>query len=317
MFQSHKKIWIIGCGLIAQEYASVLRSKNIGFDVIGRSERSALNFNKRHKIMPVTGGISKIINKNNFPEYAIVAVNINQLYNVCKELLMNGTKQILVEKPGGIDFREIKKLNNISNKFNANVYLAYNRRFFTSIIEAEKLILEDGGVKSIFFEFSEWSDEIKNLQIEDKIKKNWVLSNSSHVIDLVFYLCGRPKKWSYYNSGIIDWHQNAARFCGSGITEKNILFSYLTDWNSTGRWGIEIMTPKKRYILRPFEELKFIRRNSSKIENVRLNDSLDKEFKPGYYLQTEAFLDSDKTKLCNINFHTKNVEHYVEIAGYR
>ena len=40
----------------------------------------------------------------------------------------------------------------------------------------------------------------------------------------------------------LDWHSSSSQFCGSGITDKGALFSYSADWESPGRWGIEIKT---------------------------------------------------------------------------
>ena len=48
--------------------------------------------------------------------------------------------------------------------------------------------------------------------------------NSSHVIDLVFHLIGKPMDWNFWHSGTIDWHPSSSKFVGAGITDRNILF---------------------------------------------------------------------------------------------
>ena len=45
----------------------------------------------------------------------------------------------------------------------AKVYIAYNRRFFSSVMEESKIIKADGGITSLHFEFTEWADRIKEL----------------------------------------------------------------------------------------------------------------------------------------------------------
>ena len=89
-----------------------------------------------------------------------------------------------------------------------------------------------------------------------KIEKNkWLYSNSSHVFDLLFFLCGHPKKIKSYVRGKNTWHPKASSFAGAGITNKNIIFSYFADWESGGRWNIDLRTNKKKYIL---DQMKYI-----------------------------------------------------------
>ena len=65
-----------------------------------------------------------------------------------------------------------------------------------------------------------------------------------HVVDLAFYLCGKPDEISCYTTGGLNWHSAASVFAGAGITKKNVLFSYNANWGAPGRWGVEIMTKK-------------------------------------------------------------------------
>jgi hypothetical protein len=68
-------------------------------------------------------------------------------------------------------------------------------------------------------------------------------------------LIGMPKNLSTNRSGFLKWHKSGSIFVGSGISEKNIPFSYHADWGSGGRWGIEIMTKENLYQLVPLEDL--------------------------------------------------------------
>ena len=165
----------------------------------------------------------------------------------------------MIEKPGAFNLKDVKFLEKLSNKKKSKIFIAYNRRFYQSVIKAKKIIEKDGGILSLSFDFTEWSNKIKKLNhIGKKIKNRWVIANSSHVIDLAFYLCGKPKKWSAWQKGSLDWHTSSSRFSGSGITDKGIIFSYLSDWQAPGRWGLELMTSKHRILLRPMEQLQLI-----------------------------------------------------------
>ena len=57
----------------------------------------------------------------------------------------------------------------------------------------KELISRDGKILSVNFEFTEWSHKILSKRRNIQVLKHWLIGNSSHVIDLVFHLCGRPK----------------------------------------------------------------------------------------------------------------------------
>ena len=196
------------------------------------------------------------------------------------------------------------------------MFIAYNRRFYHSVEQLKQFIKEDGGILSVKFEFTEWTHSIKPLKKSHSVKEHWLIGNSSHVIDLVFHLCGKPKNWKYRNAGNLDWHPASARFCGSGITDQGIMFSYLSDWQAPGSWGLELMTIKRRFILRPMEQLKVIELGSIIIKDVEEKKKIDKDFKPGLFLQTKSFLDRDDSLFCTLSEQVENIRIYSKIAGY-
>jgi hypothetical protein len=309
-------IWLVGAGLMAQGYAKVLSEIGKPFDVIGRGENSAKIFEQMTKHTVRTGGLKNALNSSTAPRQAIIAVGVEQLASTATELILAGTKRILIEKPGGIDFEEINSLNIVAEKYNATVLLAYNRRFYRSVAMAKEYIINDGGVLSAQFEFTEWSHEIEKLSKGKGVLERWLLGNSSHVIDLVFHLIGKPSDWSFWHSGSLLWHPDSARFSGAGVSEKNILFSYLSDWQSPGRWGIELNTAKHKLIFRPMEKLHITQIGSVAVEEVDLECELDMKFKPGLYNQTASFLNSNDQLFCSIKEQVENVKIYSEIAGY-
>ena len=309
-------LWLIGAGQMAQDYAKVLNALDARFEVIGRGVYSASNFFDSTGQKVQTGGVHQALKDLHVPETAIVAVGIEQLAGTATELIKTGTRRILLEKPGGLNFEQIQQLNDVAAKHGAKVWLAYNRRFYASTLKAEEMITEDGGVSSVQFEFTEWSHRICDMEKAPDVKEHWFLGNSTHVVDLVFHLCGTPKDWRSWFDGSLDWHPSASRFAGAGITNKGALFSYLADWEAPGRWGIEVLTRKHRLIFRPMEQLQVTELGSVKVNQVMIDDRLDQTYKPGLYLQTEAFLNKNITKLCSLNEQVAHTVFYSQIAGY-
>ena len=309
-------LWLIGAGQMAQDYLKVLNALDVSFEVIGRGVDSASNFISSTGQKVQTGGVAQALKWQKAPDTAIVAVGVEHLAEAATVLIKSGTSRILLEKPGGLNFEQIQLLNDVAVEHSANVWLAYNRRFYASTFKAEEMISEDNGASSVQFEFTEWSHRICDMDKAPDVKEHWFLGNSTHVVDLVFHLCGTPKDWSSWFDGSLDWHHSASRFAGAGITNKGTLFSYLADWEAPGRWGIEVLTRKHRLIFRPMEQLQVTELGSVKVNQVMIDDQLDQTYKPGLYLQTEAFLNKNTTKLCSLNEQVAHTVFYSQIAGY-
>ena len=191
--------------------------------------------------------------------------------------------------------------------------MGYNRRFYASVIKAKKLIEDDQGILSFNFEFTEWCDDITNELKNSSTGENWFLTNSSHVLDLAFYLGGEPKELHSFTSGGNNWHPTATVFAGAGITYSGSLFSYQANWDAPGRWGVEVLTREHRYVFRPLEKLKILKHNTVISESVEIDDQWDLKFKPGLYQQTKSFLQEDSNApLLDIHKHYEKVKTYYE-----
>lgn len=311
------KLLLVGAGPMAVEYAKVLKDLNIDFVVVGRGVKNAKKFAEVIGSKVVSGGVEKFLKSNflNF-ERAIVAISEEQLGKITLLLLEYGVKSILVEKPGGLDFDEIRIVGNLALSKKAKVFVAYNRRFYASIKKARDLIKKDDGVISIFFDFTELNYKIAPLVRGLGVKENWFLQNSTHVIDTAFFLAGKPVKIQSIVSGSLPWHKKGAVFTGSGITNTGALFSYHANWKGPGRWGIEVVTKKHKLFFRPLEKLQIQKIGSFETEDVVIDDELDKDFKPGLYREVQSFL-GDKKNLCTISEQAKNLKYYLQILEGR
>ena len=313
MNQDIQPILLVGAGPMAAEYAKVLKSLKKEFIVVGRSKRSAEEFEKIVGVKVITGGINKYLRqKKEIPPVAIVAISEEQLGSTTIKLLKKGLKIILVEKPAGLDFADVKKVYSLSQKLKAKVYVGYNRRFYSSVKKAEEIIEKDGGILSIYFNFTEASFRIAPLTKAPGVKENWFLQNSTHVIDLAFFLAGNPQKMYAFTSGGVSWHRKGAIFSGAGVTEKNVLFAYHANWDAPGRWSVEIMTKNSKLIFKPLEKLQIQNLGSFEVKEVQLDDKIDTEFKAGIHAEVESFL-GNKKDLCTIEEQVANLKFYQQI----
>ena len=123
---------------------------------------------------------------------------------------------------------------------NAQVWIAYNRRFYASTLRAEEMIAEDGGVTSFHFEFTKWSA---------KSKQKAPVSHGS-LGSREFFSCVGPgvslRLWSQKNwrdgreAALIGIQRHPEELWGK--SGPGALFSYFADWEAPGRWGVVVMT---------------------------------------------------------------------------
>ncbi|MGE4465987.1 Gfo/Idh/MocA family oxidoreductase [Sphaerochaeta sp.] len=294
-----ENIWVVGAGPMAQDYVKVLQGLKRSFTVIGRGEENSAKCAEKTGCAVISGGLEKFLGgKPLLCSHAIVAVGVEKLYETTCLLLEYGVKNILLEKPGALFSEQFDMLASLTDRKSADVLIAYNRRFYTAVKEARKIIEDDGGVTSFNFEFTEWAHVIEPLQKAEGVKENWFLCNSTHVVDLAFFLGGKPKNFCAFISGGLDWHPSSSVFSGAGVSENGALFCYQANWESAGRWSVEVLTKEHRLVFRPMEKLQIQKRGSVSLEFADIDYVLDTDYKPGLYLQTERFLKGDKTDMC-------------------
>jgi predicted dehydrogenase len=305
-------IWLIGAGYMATEYAKVLEGLKRSYTVIGKGRAHAEQFRKDTGHEVIEGGIQAYLAQNGIaaPAYAIVTANPDSLKEITIRLIELGVKEILVEKPAGLDLAEIAEVSAAAAAADAHVYVAYNRRFYASVLAAQKMIEQDGGVTSFDFEFTEWIHTLDMNKFPPRELANWFMANSTHVVDLAFYLGGEPADISCYVAGAIPWYTKASCFSGAGLTKEGVPFSYKANWESAGRWVVEALTKKHKFIFAPLEKLQIQNRGSVKIDYADIDDSLDTAYKPGLYLQTQAFLNGETERLLDIEGQKLHAEIY-------
>ena len=311
-----KNVVLFGAGPMAMDYAKVLKHMGANFTVVGRSPEGTEKFQEQTGVAAITNGVPGWQEKGNAnAEHGIIAVSFEALSATAIELMDAGIRKILLEKPAGLTASEIHAVCEHAKKTDTLIFVGYNRRFYASVIEAKQLIEDDGGVLSFNFEFTEWCDDIADKLKYGDTGKNWFLANSSHIVDMAFYLGGEPKELHACTAGGNDWHPTATVFSGAGVTHSGALFSYQANWDAPGRWGVEVLTRKHRYIFRPLEKLQILKHNTVTTESVDIDDRLDKEFKPGLYQQTQSFLNEDtESPFLDIHKHyEKVITHYEKI----
>jgi predicted dehydrogenase len=317
MSDNIKRVLLVGTGGMAEKYAEVLDAMDVEWVAVGNRTQSVEKFKENTGKTAIAGGIKSYLEKNtDILEYAIVAVNSDKLYAVSMDLLKAGVTNILIEKPGALKISDMKTLEDMVKENKAKAYIAYNRRFYASVEEAKRIIDEDGGLLSMNFEFTEWAHVLEKTKNSVDVLQKVFLGNSTHVVDLAFYVAGIPKEIKTYRFGELYWHKAGSIYSGCGVTERDIPFTYQANWEAPGRWGVEFLTSEHRLYLRPLEELQVQNKGSVQINKYELDDKIDTEYKAGLYKEVEAFLYGvGVEKLCTLEDQIEHMKIYTEISG--
>lgn len=313
----NKDVLLVGSGPMAVEYAKVLRALGITPVVVGRGAASATKFRAETGLNVHSGGIKAWLAAfdGKLPHHAIVAVGEKWVGLAASLLIDHGVKSLLVEKPGGFDALDIRAVHLNAQRAGASLSVGYNRRFYASVNAARRIITEDGGVTSFSFEFTEWGHVISSIEKEEGVKEQWLLSNSTHVIDLAFHLGGAPVELAAFTAGGVSWHPSASIFSGAGKTTSGALFSYQANWESPGRWVLEVLTRHHRLIFKPLEKLQIQKIGSVAVEFVDIDDADDQNFKPGLFKQTKEFILGGSKLLPDSSEQVRMLDWYLKIRG--
>ena len=285
-------VLLIGTGRMARAYAKVLTTLNVPAIAVGRSEEHARTFERETDMKALSGGLSSW--KKTAPEiptHAIIAADVEAIPVIARELIDTGIKHLLLEKPAALGKVELTPLQTHAKNNSASVSVGYNRRFLSSVQKAKELIAADGGAISFYFEFNERTtqpERIKGMNTPERTVERWFIANSTHVIDLAFYLAGEPIALSGFTAAGPLWAPHPTHFSGAGLAEDGAVFSYYANWEIDGPWLVEIQTPKRKLVLNPLEKLNEER--GGVMVPVECDDSLDTAFRPGLYREVECFL---------------------------
>ena len=152
---SKKSVLIIGSGGMTKDYCDVLKTMNINnVSIIGPTEKKVTSLCEKYGFTPLVGKFEDKLLENCKYDLVVVCTPIHLLLPAANLALEQGNKNILIEKPGSLYYDDLKTL---SKKYpDCKIRIGYQRIFFPNFIMLKELALEEGGIKSCYFDFTEW-----------------------------------------------------------------------------------------------------------------------------------------------------------------
>ena len=281
------RIAIVGAGYMAQEH---LRSFSGLAKVVGITSRSRVRAQALCESVPNCSVFESISDmyEGTRADAAVIAVPELQLPHVLNEATRHPWV-LLVEKPFGINPAETGKLISLALARNTQVYVALNRRHFSSTRRLLELLSENHGRRVIEIQDQQDINAAALSGQPQEVIRNWMFANSIHLIDLINVM-GRGDVIHSISS--VEWNEMMPFYVSTHFEfDSGDVASYSCLWNMPGPWSCAVTTSEARYEMRPLESLSIQTKGSRVREEVELG-RLDFDFKPGLRIQAAELVSA-------------------------
>ena len=302
---------IIGAGAMSNEYLKVIKDlKNVNCSTIySRTFSKAEILKKKYKIKKNCNSIDEFKESRTL-DAVIVAVNEHSTFSILKKIYKLKCPK-LFEKPLGYNYKQSELIKKFINKNNVkNVYVALNRRFYSSTLKAKDLIKRVNGKRFI---------KINDQQVQkynNFVNENMMYGNSIHLIDYIanftrgnLYKINKIKKFKSKKFDEV--------VCKLSFKSGDEVL-YYCNWNSPGNWSVSITQKNQRCEMKPLENLNYQKLdNFKKIKRISFEfDKFEKKYKAGFYNMIKEFLKTIRKKnhkITEFKEYLKTVEYIKKI----
>lgn len=293
------KISFVGCGKIAHFHLQVLR--HLGIEVIsvcGRQDsENVKSFAKEYAIPRVYLSWKELL-LNEKPDAFWVMTHWQQTHNLLVPFIETGIP-CFFEKPAALMPQKIEKAIHVRDKHKTKVLVGYNRRFYDFIPEVKDFIAGHE-ILTAQVNIPELIKKYIQANELETIKNLWIY-NSSHVLDLLYFLAGNLEIKMLFKKNDVGLNLPTSF---NGIlysTKHNFPIHLSANWGTVGNF--EIIFYCKGYTLKlsPLEKMSIysgmqvseptaqcpIRVFSPILEKEAY---VDTQFKPGFLKQAQNFI---------------------------
>lgn len=288
------RVAVIGAGAMARRHLEVLRTLQ-DVEIAAGSSRSEERLQKLaadFQIPKIFQNNKRMLDEVN-PDAVVVAVSAADVYRVSSLSIRKGIPTLL-EKPPGLTAAETERLLESAKPKSVQCMVGLNRRFYSVINNAKKLIEESGSLVSVLVQAPEDMAAIRAMNFHPpEVLDHWIAANGIHGIDLLRFLGGEVKSVQAlsrsHGAGSREGYGALIHF------ETGAIGHYISNWASPGRWQITLYGMDMRVDLQPWEEGTTMLRNGT-ISQVPKDDA-DNKFKPGFYGQDSYFIEHVRNNL--------------------
>jgi predicted dehydrogenase len=260
---SQHRVLVVGSGPMGAQHLKALHAMGVsGTTVVTTIKETADAVAASFGVDVRLGPIETVLRETDRFDLVVVATPIDTLLDVTLHVLSRGHRNVLVEKPASLWSGELERFERETIPTGARIRIAYNRNLYPNLLLLEQLAADEGGITWCKYTFTEWASRIDFEKNPRPVYSRWGISNSLHPIGMAHRLIGMPDRLSTAREGSLEWHPSGSRFSGSGRSKTGVSFEFEADWQSTGRWTVEVSTSENAYRLIPLETLSVSARGS-------------------------------------------------------
>lgn len=282
------RIGIVGGGDIAQHHLKVLTSLR-DVEVVALASRGEERRHTTAEIfsIPHTYDTASAMLAHETLDAIFITVSADQIYAVAKECVSKGIP-LFIEKPAGLTVQETEDLAQSS----VPIMVGYNRRFYSNIQQAKKMIEECGPLLGVTVEAPERITQVRTLgKFTADMLDNWLVLNGTHGIDLLHYLGGTIADVASVAYAYTE--KNGDNFGATIAFEEGAIGHYISHWNTPGKWRVTLYGDGIRADFDTLEQGTITTKEGT--SPLPLSEE-DVSFKPGFYAQTRYFIDRVQDK---------------------
>jgi len=278
------KVAIVGAGYMAKEHIQAFQDIE-EVEVVGITSRTLSKAHSLAKELSIPNVFDSISAMHKQTGANLVVVTVPELFaNEVSRECFEFPWAVLLEKPAGYNIEDAASILSVATEKNANVFVALNRRQYSSTKAVLKDIRDVGGTRWIHVQDQQDQKTAFESGQPQTVVDFWMYANSVHLIDY-FKMFGRGEITSVEQ--VIPWNPKAPGIVAAKITfESGDVGFYEGIWNGPGPWAISVSTPDKRWEMRPLEEATCQKTGERMRVPMQLHE-WDKQFKPGLRLQAQ------------------------------
>jgi predicted dehydrogenase len=284
------KIGVIGTGVIFLQYIQAIKWINENttnkIQIVAAVNRTKEG-NERaasYGILNTYLSVHEMINKETL-DAIFVLVRPEQITEVVM-MLMSYQIPLLIEKPPGITLAEAESIAAESIRFNTSVMVAFNRRFYSIVKQADRIIQSSGGLLGMRMDGFERYRTYRENVIDISKLETLLTTNTIHCIDLIRHYAGETIQVNTFNDSSSQ-EPNNHRYASMIVTDRNIPVTFQSYWHAHGNWNYELYITDGKITFVNLEEAYFHPRKGE-IEKL-VPERYDIESKPGFVLQILYF----------------------------
>ncbi len=179
------KVAVIGGGNIAQKHLPVL--KDIAeaelASLVDANPQTLQESADRFGIANRWSSHHDLLAKDR-PDAVFVMVSVLSMAEVAAEFIEAGVPTFL-EKPPGLYTSDTRRLAALAEEHNTLAMVGVNRRFYSTMLEGRKRLLDEGPIRSITVEAHESIQRVRDNAAKwpEEVMRRWSAANGIHALD--------------------------------------------------------------------------------------------------------------------------------------